>query len=104
MAAVTPARYFIAAAIVPLLGASAMPVGMAELSVAGSSDEPYATAIGVWAVLVVVVAVAGPILLTLAGIIALGTRHPAHSEEPHDPMIEDAVAWLSDERQISRRP
>jgi hypothetical protein len=103
MAAVTPARYFIAAAIVLLLGAPAMPVGIAAYSIAGSSDEPYATAMGVWAVFVVIIAVTGPIVLTLAGIIALGTRHDARSEDRPDPMIEDAVAWLSEEPQISGR-
>jgi hypothetical protein len=100
---VTPARYFIAAAIVLLLGASALPVAMAALSVAGSSNDTYATAMGVWAVLVVVVAVGGPILLALAGIIALGTRRDTPAEQQADPMIEEAVAWLSDEPQISGR-
>jgi hypothetical protein len=103
MAAVTPARYFIAAAVVLLLGASAMPEAMAALSVAGSGSDTYATAMGVWAVLVVVVAVGGPILLTLAGIIALGTRRAAPPAQEADPTIEDAVAWLSDEPQISGR-
>lgn len=97
----TPARYFIAAAIVLLLGAAAMPVGIAAYAIGGSSDQPYAVAIGVWAVLVLSIAVAGPIVLTLAGLIALATRHPAPSKELADPIIDDAVDWLSDERRIT---
>src|SRR5258708_31249409 len=63
MAAVTPARYFIAAAIVLLLGASALRQGMDAMSYGGSSNAPYATAMGVWGVLRVRLAPGGPILL-----------------------------------------
>jgi len=101
MTFVTPARYFIAAAVVLLLGASAMPVGIAAYSIAGLSDEPYFVAIGVWAVIVLIVAIAGPIVLTVGGLLALATRHEVRSEDRANPLIEDAVDWLSDEPQVS---
>jgi hypothetical protein len=69
----TASRYFIAAAIVLLLGAAAMPVGLAGYAIASTSREASAVAIGVWSVFVLVVAVAGPIALLIAGIISLLT-------------------------------
>lgn len=67
----TPSRYFVAAAVVLLLGAAAMPTGLAAYVLASTSREPYAVAIGVWASFVIAVAVGGPILLTIAGVLSL---------------------------------
>jgi len=44
---VTTGRYFTAAAIVLLLGALAMPVGIAAHELARGSSEPLAVAVGV---------------------------------------------------------
>jgi hypothetical protein len=58
-----------------LLGASAMPVGLAAYALAGTSSEPYAVAVGVWGTFVIAVAVVAPIVMTLAGILALFLGH-----------------------------
>jgi hypothetical protein len=71
---VSPARYFIAAAIVLLLGAAAMPTALNAYGLASSGDEIWLVAIGVWAGFVLATAIAGPILLTIAGIISLLLR------------------------------
>jgi hypothetical protein len=68
---VSPSRYFVAAAAVLLLGAAAMPAGPTAYAVAETSREPYATAVGVWGAFVLLVAITGPIVLTIAGIVAL---------------------------------
>lgn len=67
----SPSRYFVAAAIVLLLGAAALPAGLTAFAFAQTSREPYATAVGVWGASVLLVAIAGPILLTIAGLVAL---------------------------------
>jgi uncharacterized membrane protein len=102
MPSVTPGRYFIAAAIVLLLGAAAMPVGVAAYGFAETSKESYATAVGVWGTVVMIVSIAGPIVLTFAGIIALWTRKADSAANQADPFVDEATAWLSDEPQISR--
>ena len=67
----TPARLFFAAAILLLLGAGAMPPAIAAYVIADSSRELHAIGMGVWSSFVFFVAIGGPILLTLAGIIKL---------------------------------
>jgi cytochrome c oxidase assembly factor CtaG len=101
---VTPSRYFIAAAIVLLLGAIAMPVAIAAYRFAETSRESYATAVGVWGTIVMIVSIAGPIVLTLAGIVAMWTRKADSGPSDHtDALIDEATAWLSDERQMTGR-
>jgi hypothetical protein len=48
-----------------------MPAGLAGYAIASGSREPYAVAIGVWAVFVLFVAIAGPVILTIAGLVSL---------------------------------
>ena len=103
MPTVTPSRYFVAAAILLLLGASAMPVAIAAYRFAETSRESYATAVGVWGT-VVIVSVAGPFVLMLAGIVALWTRKTeSDTSDQTDALIDQATAWLSDEGQMTRR-
>lgn len=71
----SPARYFIAAAIVLLLGAAALPEALLAYAAASGSRELIPTLLGVWSTFVLVTAFAGPLLLTLAGIVSLWTRH-----------------------------
>jgi cytochrome c oxidase assembly factor CtaG len=100
---VTPSRYFIAAAIVLLLGAAAMPVGIAAYRFAETSRESYATAVGVWGTIVMIVSIGGPLVLTVAGIVAMWTRKADVASNQTDPFIDEATAWLADERQITGR-
>jgi hypothetical protein len=104
----TASRYFVAAAIVLLLGASAMPIGIAAYTFASTSREPYAAAVGVWGSLVLIIALAGPIVLTFAGMLALGRREAGQanadgSEDSTDPRIDELMTWLSDQQQIRGR-
>ena len=69
----TASRYFIASAILLLLGAVAVPIGLAAYGIASLSREPVAVAIGVWATFVLAVAVGGPVILVIAAIISLLT-------------------------------
>jgi cytochrome c oxidase assembly factor CtaG len=103
MPSVTPSRYFIAAAIVLLLGAAAVPVAIAAYRFAETSRESYATAVGVWGTIVMIVSIAGPVVLTVAGIVAMWTRKAEAGTDQADPFIDEATAWLSDERQITGR-
>ena len=68
-------HYFVAAALLLLLGASAMPVGLAAYAVAEGGSGPYAVAAGVWGAMVVIIAVTGPVVLAVAGIVSIWRRH-----------------------------
>jgi hypothetical protein len=52
-----------------------------------------------------IIALGGPIVLTLAGMLALGRREPGAdgSADSADPRIGELMKWLSDERDISGR-
>jgi hypothetical protein len=51
-----------------------MPTALNAYGLASSGDEIWLVAIGVWASFVLATAIAGPILLTIAGIISLLLR------------------------------
>lgn len=70
----SPARYFAAAAVVLLLGAAAMPAALTAYGIAATGRDAVNIAIGVWASFVLAVAIGGPILLTIAGIVSLFLR------------------------------
>lgn len=70
----SPSRYFIAAAIVLLPGAVALPFGQFAMTAASQSSDLSAQAYGVWGTFVLAVAYGGPVVLTLAGIISLFLR------------------------------
>lgn len=71
---VTPSRYFLTAAVLLLLGAAAMPVALGAYALSATTPGPTAVAVGVWAIFVLLVAVGGPIVLTLAGLLSLLLR------------------------------
>jgi hypothetical protein len=69
---VSASGYFIAAGIVLLLGWTAMPNALAAYALASARpQEAVNLAIGIWASFAIVVAVAGPVMLTIAGLIKL---------------------------------
>jgi hypothetical protein len=70
----SPSRYFLAAAAMLLLGAAAMPTALAAYGIASSGRDIGNVAVGVWASFVLAVAIGGPILLLIAGFIALLLR------------------------------
>jgi hypothetical protein len=71
----SPSRYFISAAIILLLGATAMPTAIAAYAIGSSGHDIANVVAGVWAGVVMIVAVLGPIFLTLAGIVSLWVRN-----------------------------
>jgi hypothetical protein len=69
-------HYFTAAAITLLLGTQAIPiaVGIYDLATFGGLD-PRNFVMGVWAGVVLLVAIGAPIFLTAAGIVTLARRN-----------------------------
>jgi hypothetical protein len=71
---VSASGYFIAAAVVLLLGSAALPTALAAYALASVGRDLPSIAAGVWASMVLVVAFGGPVLLTVAGILKLWFR------------------------------
>jgi hypothetical protein len=65
----------VSAALLLVLGASAMPTALAAYGLGASARDLGLAAVGVWAAVVMIVAVCGPVLLTIAGIVSLWTRN-----------------------------
>jgi len=75
IAGVSASLYFSAAAITLLLGTLAIPtaVGIYDLATFGGQD-PRSIVMGVWAGVVLLVAIGAPIFLTAAGIVTLARK------------------------------
>jgi hypothetical protein len=58
---VSPARYFIPAAIVLLLGAAALPTGLSAYDAARHDSDALNVAVGIYGSFVLVIAIIGPI-------------------------------------------
>jgi hypothetical protein len=68
---VSPSRYFVAAAIVLLLGAAALPTGLSAYDAARRGSDALNVAVGIYGSFVLVIAIAGPVVLTVAGLLSL---------------------------------
>jgi hypothetical protein len=73
---VSASHYFTAAAITLLLGTVAIPIAVGIYEFAGfGGQDPRSIVMGVWAGVVVLVAIGAPIFLTAAGILSLARRN-----------------------------
>jgi len=71
---VSASGYFISAAIVLLLGTVALPIALTAYGLASGNRDPMSIATGIWAGFVMVVAIVGPVALTIAGLLSLVRR------------------------------
>ena len=71
---VTASGYFIAASVVLLLGSVAMPTALAAYAFASVGRDAASIAAGIWASFVILVALGGPVVLTIAGLLKLFLR------------------------------